>query len=184
MLILATGGYIKQSKSQVGLSIFTFVNGQPKLKKEQDLPTFQFTIPEKSGSAAPIPTVNAMTGTNSLGVKFDMENKCLHQVKTILHKGSKWLSRLNSDIHICRHDGWNSYFRQLTPSLSYSVLTLSAEPKKVEAAQGSTAFCCLSKLGINQHIDIALQTMSNKFGGLELMELNSMGLGERIHHVR
>ena len=53
---------------------------------------------------------------------------------------------------------------QLKPGLSYSVLTLSAEPKKVDAAQGSIAFRCLSKLGINQHIDIALQTMSNRFG--------------------
>ena len=100
MLILATGGYIKQSKSQVGLSIFTFANGQPKLKKGRELPTLQFTIPEKSGYDVPIPTVNAMTGTESLGVKFNMENKCSHQVEKILHKGSKWLSRLNSDVHI------------------------------------------------------------------------------------
>ena len=105
MLILATGGYIKQSKSQVGLSIFIFENGRAKLKTERELPTFQYTIPQKGGSAVSIPTVNAMTGTDSLGVKFNMENKCSHQVEKILHKGSKWLSRLNSDVHIRRHDG-------------------------------------------------------------------------------
>ena len=49
MLILATGGYIKQSTSQVGLSLFTFVNGRPKLKTGRELPPFQFTIPQKDG---------------------------------------------------------------------------------------------------------------------------------------
>ena len=81
MLILATGGYIKRSKSQVGLSIFTFVNGSPKLKTGQELPAFQLIIPQKGGSDVSIPTVGAMTGTDFLGVRFDMENKCLHQVK-------------------------------------------------------------------------------------------------------
>ena len=31
---------------------------------------------------------------------------------------------------------------------------------------------------------MALQKMSNTFKGLGMMELNSKGLGERIHHVR
>ena len=132
----------------------------------------------------PIPTVSAMKGTDSLGVRFDMENKCLHQVKKLSTKGSKWLSRLNSGVHISPHDGWSTYFYQLKPSLIYSALILSADLKKVEAAQGSIAFRCLSKLGVNQHIDVPLRTMSNMFGGLGMIELNSMGLGDRIHHIR
>ena len=184
MLILATGGYIKQSKSQVGLSIFTFVNGRPKLKTGRELPAFQFTIPQKGGSDVPIPTVSAMTGTDSLGVRFNMENKCLHQVKKLSTKGSKWLSHLNSGVYISPHDSWSSYFYQLQPSLSYLALTLSADPKKVEAVQGSIAFRCLSKLGVNQHIDVPLQTTPNMFGGLGMIELNGMGLRDRIHHIR
>ena len=100
ILILATGGFIKQSKSQVGLSCFRFVNGKPALKKKKELPSFQFTIPQKDGTDVSIPTVSVMEGTDSLGVKFDMENKCLHHVDKLNFKGSKWTSRLNSAVHI------------------------------------------------------------------------------------
>ena len=159
------------------------MNGRPKLKTGRELPAFQFTIPQKGGSDVPIPTVSAMTGTDSLGVRFNMENKCLHQVKKLSTKGFKWLLRLNSGVHINPYDSWSSYFYQLKPSLGYSALTLSADPKKVEAIQGSIAFRCLSKLGLNQHIDVPLRTMSNMFGGLGMIELNSLGLGDRIHHI-
>ena len=159
------------------------MNGRPKLKTGRELPAFRSTIPRKGESDVPIPTVSAMTGTDSLGVRFDMENKCLHQVKKLITKGNKWLSRLNSGAHISPHDGWSSYFHQLQPSLSYSALTLSADPKKVEAVQGSIAFRCLSKLGMNQHIDVSLRTMSNMFGGLGMIELNGMSLGNIIYHI-
>ena len=105
MLILATGGNIKQSKSQAGLSFFIFVNGRPKLEIGRELPTFQFTIPQKDGNNVPILTVSAMKGTDSLSVRFNMENECVHQVKKLIIKGSKWLSRLNSGVHISPHDG-------------------------------------------------------------------------------
>ena len=156
MLILATGGYIKQLKSQVDLSLSTFVNGRPKLKTGRELPTFQFIIPQKDRNNVPIPTVSAVKGTDSLSVRFDMENKCVHQVDKIKTKGSKWMSRLNSGVHISPHEGWCSYCHQLKPSLSYSALTLSADPKKVEAPQGSIAFRCLLKLEVNQHTNVPL----------------------------
>ena len=85
ILILATGGFIKQSKSQVGLLCFRFVNGKLTLKEKTDLPSFQFTIPQKDGKdVPPILIVSVMKGTKSLGVKFDLENKCLHQVDKLI----------------------------------------------------------------------------------------------------
>ena len=45
MIVLATGGYLKQSKCQVGLTLFRFVNGEAKVKSARLLPKFQFTIP-------------------------------------------------------------------------------------------------------------------------------------------
>ena len=59
ILILATGGFIKQSKSQVALSCFSFVNEKPTLKKKTNLPSFQFTIPTKDCTDVPIPTVSS-----------------------------------------------------------------------------------------------------------------------------
>ena len=54
----------------------------------------------------------------------------------------------------------------------------------MEATQSSIAFRCLSKLGVNQHIDVPLRTMSNMFEGLGMIELNGIGLRDRIHHIR
>ena len=180
ILVLATRGLIKQSKSQVGLSCFCFTNGRPTLKKKTTLPTFQFTIPQKDGKDVPIPTVSAMKGTDSLSVKFDMENKCLHQVDKLNTKGSKWTSRLNSGVYISPHNGWCSYFYQLKPSLSYSAITLLVDPKKVEVTQGGIVFRSLSKLGVNQHINVPVQTMLHKFGGLGMIDLQQYKPGRHI----
>ena len=100
MIVLATSGYLKQSKCQVGLTLFRFVNGEAKVKSARLLPKFQFTIPQQSGSSVPIPTVSADAGTDSLGVSFDMMNTCSHQLDRISKKGLEWASRLNSDAYI------------------------------------------------------------------------------------
>ena len=59
-----------------------------------------------------------------------------------------------------------------------------AKQKKVDVIQGGIAFRSLSKVGVNQHIDVPLQTMLNKFGGLGMIDLNSMSLGDMLHPIR
>ena len=61
---------------------------------------------------------------------------------------------------------------------------MSENSKKVDVMQGGIAFRRLSKLWVNQHIVVSLRTMSNKFGGLGMIHLNSMSLGDRLHHIR
>ena len=78
-----------------------------KLKTGRELPTFQFIIPQKDRNNVPIPTVSAVKGTDSLSVRFNMENKCVHQVGKLKTKGSRWLSRLNTGMHINPHDVWS-----------------------------------------------------------------------------
>ena len=100
MIVLATGGYLKQSKCQVGLVIFKFVNGKAYMVRQPALQQFQFTIPQKDGETVEIPTVDAFAGTKSLGVNFDLANRGVHQVSKIQSKGLEWTSRLNSDAYI------------------------------------------------------------------------------------
>ena len=87
MIVLATGGHLKQSKCQVGLVLFRFVNGKAKVKTGRLLPEFQFTIPQAGGTTVLIPTIEPGAGTKSLGVVFDLLNECLPQLDKIRKKG-------------------------------------------------------------------------------------------------
>ena len=137
MIVLATGGYLKQSKCQVGLVLFKFVNGKAYMVRQPALQQFQFTIPQKGGETVEIPTIDAFTGTKSLGVNFDLANLGVHQVSKIKSKGLEWTLRLNSDAYISQSDAWCSFNLQLKPALSYSAVTLSADPEKLSGAQRS-----------------------------------------------
>ena len=89
MIVLATGGYLKQKKCQVGLVFFDFRNGVPRIKKISKTPKHQFTIPQKDDKTVPIPTIEADAGTKSLGVMFDLENEGKHHVGYIKKKGAE-----------------------------------------------------------------------------------------------
>ena len=135
MIILATGGYLKQSKCQVGLVFFNFVNRRSRIKKINRTPQHQFTIPQKDGQTVLIPTIGAAKGAKSLSVIFDLLNKGNHHVDYIKKKGLEWTSKLNSAVHISRSNAWCSYMYQLEPSLAYSIETLSADPTSLEKTQ-------------------------------------------------
>ena len=92
MIVLATGGYLKQLKCQVGLVLFRFVDGKARVKTGRLLPEFQFNIPQTGGVTLPIPTIEPGEGTKSLGVVFDLLNECLHQLEKISKKGLEWSS--------------------------------------------------------------------------------------------
>ena len=144
MITLASGGYLKQSKCQVALTLFDFPNGKATVQKAEKLPKHEFVIPQKGDGSVPIPTVGADAGTKSLGVMFDLMNKGKHHVDYIAEKGNEWVSRLNSDSYLSRQDAWCSYMYQLEPSLAYSIETLSADPTKLEKVQRNIYFRSLS----------------------------------------
>ena len=184
MIVLATGGYLKQSKCQVGLVLFDFRNGVPRIKKISKTPKHQFTIPQKDDKTVPIPTIEADAGTKSLGVMFDLENKGTHHVGYIEKKGAEWTSKLNSAVHIGRSDAWCSFMFQLEPSLAYSLETLSADPTSLEKAQRNIFYQSLSRLGVNQHIIETVRRLPRKYGGLNMFDLNVKMLGAKLHYLR
>lgn len=91
MIVFDTGGYLKQSKCQVGLVLFDFVNGCLRVKKLNMTPQHQFTIPQKDNKTLPIPMIVAEKGTKSLGVIFDLLNKGTHHADYIRKKGLEWM---------------------------------------------------------------------------------------------
>ena len=88
MIVLATGGYLKQSKCQVCPVQFRFINGRAIVKKPRFMPNHQFSIPQKVGTTVTIPTVDPWSATKSLGLMYDVMNICKHQVQFISDKGT------------------------------------------------------------------------------------------------
>ena len=118
-------------------------------ERHASLQQFQFTIPQKNSETVEILTVDAFAGTKSLGVNFDLANLGVHQVSKIKSKGLEWTLRLNSDLYISQSDAWCSFNFQLKPALSYSAVTLSADPEKLSEVQRSIFYKSLLRLGVN-----------------------------------
>ena len=154
------------------------------MAKQPALQQFQFTIPQKNGKTVEILTVDAFAGTKSLGVNFDLANLCVHQVSKIKSKGFEWASRLNSDAYISRSNAWCSFNFQLKPALSYSAVTLSADPKKLSKVQRSIFYKSLPQLGVNRSIWETMQRILHRYGGLAMFDLSITCLGAKLHHLR
>ena len=79
MLVIASGGSLKQKKCQVENASFKFLDGRPRLQQLKSLPEHQFQIPQKNGTTAPIPTKSAEEKVTALGFENDLRNTGQHQ---------------------------------------------------------------------------------------------------------
>ena len=59
MLVIVSGGLLKQKKCQVTIASFQFSDGRPRLQQLKSLPEHQFEKPQKNGTTAPISTKSA-----------------------------------------------------------------------------------------------------------------------------
>ena len=61
---------------------------------------------------------------------------------------------------------------------------MSADPDKVEEVQGESFFKSLSRLGINRNIQETVRQIPVRYGGLRMLDLNILCLGEKLHYIR
>lgn len=115
-------------------------------------------------------------GTKSLRVIFNLCNTCTSQLDKISKKGLEWSLRLSSGGHISKRNAWCSFNCQLKPALSYSVLTMSADPTKVMKVQEEIFYRFLSCLGVNHNICKAVQKMPTRYSSLGMFDLNILNL--------
>ena len=104
MLVMDSGGSLKQKKCQVAIASFTFSDGRPRLQLLKSLPEHQFQIPQPNGTSVPIPTKGADEKVTALGFENDLRNSGRHQVKSIRKKGNEWASTINSNPYLRRDD--------------------------------------------------------------------------------
>ena len=100
MLVMASGGSLKQKKCQVAIASFKFSDGRLRLQQLKSLRDHQFQIPQKNGTSLPIPTKSAEEKVTDLGFEYDLMNTCHHQVKSIRKKRNEWASTINSNLYL------------------------------------------------------------------------------------
>ena len=121
ILVITSGGSLKQKKCQVPIASFKFSYRRPRLQQLKSLPEQQLEIPQKDDMTAPIPTKSAKEGVTALGFVKDLNNSGQHQVTAITKKGNNWASTINSNPYTRRDEVQLSLSTQLYPRLRWSI---------------------------------------------------------------
>ena len=183
MLVLATGGVLKQKKSRVAVALFKFSDGRARLLQPRAFPKLQFQIPQKGNTSVPIPTVGPDKDIKSLGFTNDLRNSGKHQVKQIEKMGKEWVTNMNTSRYLRRGDVRLSLSSQLRPKLNWSIACLSSDPKKLDETVHGFFYNSMSRMGCNRNMRREMRQLPKKYGGLGYFDLNIDNLGDRFHFI-
>ena len=169
MIVQATGGAIKPSKSFWYMLSWKFVRGVPKLKEESELPPNTMTIPQPDGSSAPIPRKPNSHTAKTLGVWNNPLNNPDIPLDKMQEKGLDWVDRLRVR-PLERRDTRLSLTSQQYPKLSYGLSSLYAPPDALDEKMGKVYYEALPFLGFNRHINTEYRTLPRQFQGANLRQ--------------
>ena len=185
MLIQATGGAIKQSKSFYYLLSWKFSKGVPMLKPLTQLPSTPITIPQTDGSAVSISHKDAGESMVTLGVHTNCLNDPTDGLNHIKSTGLDWVDCLRAR-PLERRDTLLSLQCQQYSKWSYGLSSLYATPEQLDATAGSIYFQALPFLGFNRNITKEYRTIPRDFQGIGLrhwsIEKLSKDLSVLIRH--
>ena len=116
MIVMTTGGYLKQKKCYVSLSFFHFKNDKACLKKKGQLNTTHMVVPQPKGPDLPIPIIGPEESRETLGVLTNGAGTSDDHLAEIMWKGKEWGEKLKSHGYIKAQDGWLSFQIQLKPT--------------------------------------------------------------------
>ena len=74
LLVMVSGGSLKEMKFQVKITSFTFSEGRPRIQRLKSLPDHQFEIPQNDGTTAMIPRMSIEEDVTALGFVNDLNN--------------------------------------------------------------------------------------------------------------
>lgn len=169
MLVQATGGSLKQSKSFWYLLSWKFVRGKPTIKPEAELPSHPLTIPLPDGSSAPIERKPLNYSEETLGVWNNPLNDPKVGLQELKKKGLDWVDCLRVR-PLERRDTWLSITSQQYPKWSYGLSSLYAKPEALDKCIGSVYFHALPFLGFNRNIPTDLRTLPSEYQGINLRQ--------------
>ena len=177
MLVHATGGAVKPSKSFWYLMSWKFHKGKARLKTKQELARFSITIPQSDGTTAAIPLEANDVTKKTLGVWGNPLNQPTVPLVKLKEKGLDWVDKLRVR-PLERKLTWLSLNSQQYPALFYGLSSLYASPDELETVMGSVYFNALPFLGYNRNINKAYRTLPTDFQGIGLKNWSIEKLGK------
>jgi hypothetical protein len=169
MLVQASGGSLKQSKSFWYLLSWKFNNGKPVLKPQSALPSTPLLIPQPDGSTLPIPRKDNDHTEKTLGVWNNPLNDPKVGLEKIKDTGLTWVDSIKSR-PLERRDVWLSLTCQQYPKWGYGLSSLYASPDQLDKTTNSIYYQALPLLGFNRNIATPLRTLPSQFQGMNLRQ--------------
>lgn len=169
MLVQASGGSLKQSKSFWYLLSWKFTNGKPILKPQSALPSSPLLIPQPDGSTLPIPRKENDHTEKTLGVWNNPINDPKVGLEKIQETGLSWVDSIKAR-PLERRDVWLSLTCQQYPKWGYGISSLYASPEQLDKTTNSIYRQALPLLGFNRNIATPLRTLPSQFQGMNLRQ--------------
>ena len=135
MLVQATGGAVKPSKSFWYLMSWKFDRGKAVLKSKEEVSRHVISIPQSDGTTAVIPLEANHVTKKTLGVWSNPLNKPTVPLEKLKTKGLDWVDKLRVR-PLERKNTWLSLTVQQYPGLFYGLSSLYASPDELEQAMG------------------------------------------------
>jgi hypothetical protein len=163
-LAQASGVILKAGKCLVYFFDYKFVRGQAQMKSLQDLPEptrliehegsflpSHISIPQPDGTNAYIVTHDVTTASKVLGIHFNPAGNSIAHVESCVQQGLDWVDCLHTR-PLARSDAWLSSHLQLFPVMSWGLVTVCLQPKKLDAMIQRVYAKALPHLGVNWNI--------------------------------
>eukprot|EP00956_Cyclotella_meneghiniana_P029484 scaffold71429_cov59-Cyclotella_meneghiniana.AAC.1 len=162
MLVQATGGAVKPSKSFWYLMSWKFDRGKAVLKSKEEVSRHVISIPQSDGTTAVIPLEANHVTKKTLGVWSNPLNNPTVPLEKLKTKGLDWVDKLRVR-PLERKNTWLSLTVQQYPGLFYGLSSLYASPDELERTMGSVYFNALPFLGFNRNITKAYRTLPSEY---------------------
>jgi hypothetical protein len=179
MLVQATGGALKPSKSFWYLLTWKFVRGIPTIKPVSAYNHLQLLIPQPDGSQAKIALLDNNHTAKTLGVWSNPLNSAGVPLIKLKNKGMDWVDRLNQR-PLERRDVWLSLTTQEYPRRLYGLSSLYATLHELDTVMGAIYYKALPHLGFNRHITTEFRTLPSSFQGIGLRQWSIEKLAKDI----
>jgi hypothetical protein len=194
-LAQASGGILKAGKCSVYFLDYKLVRGQAQMKSLQDLPEPTRLI-EHEGSLLPshisiaqpdrtnayIVTHDVMTTSKVLGIHFTPAGNSITHVESCVQKGLDWVDCLHTR-PLTRSNAWLSLHLQLFPAMSWGLVTVCLQPKKLDAMIQRVYAKALPHLRVNWNIKKEWRTLPERYQGLALPNFLRIALSEKVSFI-
>jgi hypothetical protein len=186
------GGILNAGKCSVYFLDYKFVSGRARIKSLGGLPEptglikldckllpSHISIPQPDGPDARIVTHDVTTASKVLGINFTPSGDSFTHVESMVQKGLDWVDCLHTK-PLSRRDAWLSFYFQLFPGMSWGLVTVCLQPKKLDAMIQRVYAKALPYLGVNQNIKKEWRTLPERYQGLALPLFSLVALSEKV----